>query len=155
MLAPTKADLMNTRPENGDSAIRNDFPNEDGVPNHAPDVTMGQVDNHDMLTGTDDTGHLYAAESTCLDWTSSLGDWAVDGYPRVGHSWPRGAFPPDFAPRSPGPGPWDLDNWQSALDESGCAPGVNLIETGPPDPTMNTVGSGGGYGGFYCFSLDP
>jgi hypothetical protein len=155
VLAPTRADLLYTRPENGDPVIRDDFPNEDGVPNHQPDVTMGEVDNHDMLTGTDDTGHLYHPTSTCLDWTSSVGNQALDGYPRVGHSWPRSAFPPDVAPRAPGPGPWDLDNWQSSLDESGCAPGVNLIEMGPPDPTSNTVGSGGGYGGFYCFSLDP
>jgi len=47
------------------------------------------------------------------------------------------------------------NNWMSALDESGCAPGVNLIEMGPPDPNSNTVGSGGGYGGIYCFALTP
>ena len=46
-------------------------------------------------------------------------------------------------------------NWMSSLDESGCAPGVNLIETGPPMQNAVTVGSGGGYGGFYCFSLVP
>jgi hypothetical protein len=47
------------------------------------------------------------------------------------------------------------NNWMSSLDESGCAPGVNLIEMGPPMASSNTVGSGGGYGGFYCFSLVP
>jgi hypothetical protein len=41
------------------------------------------------------------------------------------------------------------------LPGDGCAPGVSLIEMGPPDPSMPTVGSGGGYGGFYCFSLTP
>jgi hypothetical protein len=41
----------------------------------------------------------------------------------------------------------------SSLDESGCAAGINLIETGPPDTSEDTVGSGGGYGGFYCFAL--
>ena len=45
-------------------------------------------------------------------------------------------------------------NWMSALDESGCAPGVNLIQTGGPGRD-GTVGSGGGYGGFYCFALTP
>jgi len=43
----------------------------------------------------------------------------------------------------------------SALDEAGCAPGVNLVEMGPPNPNIPTVGSGGGYGGFYCFALTP
>ena len=44
---------------------------------------------------------------------------------------------------------------QKALDEAGCAPGVNLVETGPPNASNPTVGSGGGYGGFYCFALVP
>ena len=68
-----------------------------------------------------------------------------EGRPRVGHSWPREG----------GPGPDSFNSWMSSLDESGCAPGINLIETGPPDPFDNTVGSGGGYGGFYCFALNP
>jgi hypothetical protein len=58
-----------------------------------------------------------------------------------------------FAPPRDGAGMGDMSSWISALDEAGCAPGVNLIETGPPDPTNPTVGSGGGYGGFYCFAL--
>jgi hypothetical protein len=62
-----------------------------------------------------------------------------------------GVFPPGFD----GGGFGDLANWMSALDEAGCAPGVNLIETGPPNPSIRTVGSGGGYGGFYCFALSP
>jgi hypothetical protein len=47
------------------------------------------------------------------------------------------------------------DNWMSSLTESGCAPGVNLAEQGGPMASSNTVGSGGGYGGFYCFALTP
>jgi hypothetical protein len=43
----------------------------------------------------------------------------------------------------------------SALDESGCAPGVNLVEMGPPNPAHRTVGSGGGYGDFHCLALSP
>lgn len=42
----------------------------------------------------------------------------------------------------------------SALDESGCAPGVNLVQNGGPGKD-GTVGSGGGYGGWYCFALTP
>ena len=37
LLAMTKADLLYDRPMGADPAIGNDFPNEDGVPNHAPD----------------------------------------------------------------------------------------------------------------------
>jgi hypothetical protein len=48
-----------------------------------------------------------------------------------------------------------MDNWMSALDEAGCAPGVSLLEMGPPQANNPTVGSGGGYGGFYCFALTP
>jgi hypothetical protein len=68
--------------------------------------------------------------------------------PRVGHSWPRRV----------GPGPDGRrfgESWISALDEAGCAPGVSLIEMGAPDPKIPTVGSGGGYGGIYCFALSP
>lgn len=46
-------------------------------------------------------------------------------------------------------------NWMSILDEAGCAAGVNLIQDGPPDAKNPSVGSGGGYGGIYCFALSP
>ncbi len=142
LLAPDLASLMNIRPVGGDPAIKNDFPNEDGVPNHDPDLT-GEVDNHDMLTGSDLQGHLESPDVTCLDWTANAGNEAVEGEPRVGHSWPRDSSPIPF------------NSWTSSLIESGCAPGVSLIEMGPPDPNSNTVGSGGGYGGFFCFALIP
>ncbi len=53
-----------------------------------------------------------------------------------------------------GGGMGSMCNWMSALDESGCAPGVNLVQTGGPG-NDGTVGSGGGYGGWYCFALTP
>ena len=146
MLAPAKANLMGIRPTGGDPAIANDFPNEDGVPNHRPDPTMPQVDNHDMLTGTNLQGRLElqngANTRTCLDWTAATGNKTLEGSPRVGHSWPRGNT-------------GMINSWMSSLIESGCRAGINLIETGPPNPNENTVGSGGGYGGFYCFALVP
>jgi hypothetical protein len=189
VVAMTKDDLVQTRPRGADPAIINDLPNEDGVPNHNPDGN-GNVDNHDMLTGTNASGTLFSADwgATCHDWTSSVGS---DGRPHCGHTWPTGGgnggpmtrdggpLVRDGGPRMPEGGviiirdggfqidggmrpPWldggrsgDLANWMSALDESGCAPGVNLIETGPPNPSEHTVGSGGGYGGFYCFALSP
>jgi hypothetical protein len=171
LVARTRADLMNTRPLGADPAIIDDLPNEDGVPNHAPDGEL--VDNHDILTGSDAVGRLYKNDwsVTCHDWTSSVGS---DGKPRVGHSWPRGfgdfsgfgeggfpgfggdgGFPfPGFG----GDGGFDFgsfngESWASALDEAGCAAGANLIEMGPPNPNDPTVGSGGGYGGIYCFAL--
>jgi len=149
LVAMNKADLAQVRPKGADPAIINDLPNEDGVPNHAPDGTE-KVDNHDILTGSSATGTLYRNDwsVTCHDWTSAVGS---DGKPRVGHSWPRNAG----GGRSGGGGPGGLDNWMSALDEAGCAPGVSIIEMGPPNPNNPTVGSGGGYGGIYCFSLTP
>jgi hypothetical protein len=144
--ALTKADLLFDRPRNADAAIVNDFPNEDGVPNHRPDATQPQVDNHDFLTGSNAMGQLYSATATCKDWTGKAG---TEGKPRVGHAWPRGGG------GGAGPGGGSGANWMSSLDESGCAPGVNLVEMGGPLKDANTVGSGGGYGGFYCFSLTP
>jgi hypothetical protein len=144
LVAKNRADLVQPRPI-GDLLIVDDLPNEDGVPNHAPD---GQkVDNHDILTGSRENGRLYDADwsATCHDWTSKVGS---DGEPRVGHSWPRRV----------GPGPNGRnsgESWVSALDEAGCAPGVSLVEMGSPDPKIPTVGSGGGYGGIYCFALSP
>jgi hypothetical protein len=142
MLAPNLASMMAIRPQGGDPAIQNDFPNEDGVTNHRPDLTMDLVDNHDMLTGSDPVGHFAGSDLNCLDWTANAGDEALEGEPQVGHSWPRGPS-------------GQINSWISSLIESGCAPGVSLIEMGPPDPNSNTVGSGGGYGGFYCFALIP
>jgi hypothetical protein len=152
VLAMNLTALLKERPEGAATEIVNDFPNEFGVPNHDPDGT-GNVDNHDMLTGTNTTGTLYcpsnAASCTCNDWTSA----EATGKPRVGHSWPRsggggGGF-------GGGGGGGSMNNWMSALDEAGCAPGVSLIEMGPPMANNPTVGSGGGYGGFYCFALTP
>lgn len=155
ILAQNKADLLHDRPVGADPAIINDFPNEDGVPNHAPDPTAGQVDNHDFLTGTNASGQLYSATATCRDWTSAQGDRASEGRPRVGHSWPRFGGPGGHGGPGPGPGNVNSASWLSALDESGCAPGVAIIERGPPLDTEVTVGSGGGYGGIYCFALSP
>lgn len=144
LLAKTKADLVATRPIGADPAIANDFPNEDGVPNHQPDPNQPAVDNHDMLTGTNSSGQLYAASATCLDWTANAGNKTLEGQPRVGHSWPRTG-----GGMTGGSGA----HWMNSLTESGCAPGVNLIEMGGPMASSTTVGSGGGYGGFYCFAL--
>ena len=266
LVALKKADLLSTRPTSADPQIKNDLPNEDGVPNHNPDGT-GEVDNHDVLTGTGANGKVYKLDPrvTCNDWTKSEPDPA--DAPRVGHSWPRSfprpqpladggmsnpfadiaglfgdggfpAFPPGFNPFGgdggfpgfppgfnpfggggfpgfpPGFNPFggdgglppfpagfnpfgsadggiafpggfnpfggrgrdggmggnpfggggnpfgaagaiDMENWISSLDEAGCGAGVSIIEMGPPWESNPTVGSGGGYGGIYCFALTP
>ncbi|MFT3927079.1 MAG: hypothetical protein QM778_31325 [Myxococcales bacterium] len=148
LVANSLEELTALRPTAADPAIRDDLPNEDGVPNHDP-YGKGGVDNHDVLTGSDAAGRLYgsAPDNTCDDWTSA----APSGSPRMGHSWPRDSE----AVRAGDP----LASWSSAHDGAGCAPGLNLIETGKPitksplSPTGRSVGEGGGYGAIYCFAL--
>lgn len=155
LVAENKTDLSTTRPTGADSAIVNDLPNEDGVPNHAPDPNGGEVDNHDVLTGTNEQGKLFStnAASTCKDWTSSVG---TDGTPHCGHSWPRTGFGGGGGDKPGGGGFGSGENWMSALNEAGCAPGAYLIEAGPPGANgTKSVGDGGGYGGIYCFALTP
>lgn len=168
VLANKREDLLADRPTSADPAIINDLPNEAGVPNRNPDG-MGNVDNHQILTGSGTDGKLYTQppepmppaagrgggpggpggafgsgtscddgwtpeKATCWNWTS------VDpgGCPRVGHSWPR-----------QGSG----INWISVWNEGGCAPGATLDDRTAPDGM--SVGSFGGYGGFYCFAVRP
>lgn len=155
LVSTGRADILMVRPGSADATIKNDLPNEDGVPNHDPDGT-GQVDNHDILTGTNDKGMLYKndVKVTCNDWTKSEGDSA--DAPRVGHSWPRsGPGGGGGRPGGGGGGSFSGENWMSALDEAGCGAGVSVIEMGPPMESIPTVGSGGGYGGIYCFALTP
>ena len=38
---------------------------------------------------------------------------------------------------------------------SGIATTATVVLTGGSDPNNPIVGSGGGYGGFYCFAFDP
>jgi hypothetical protein len=134
LFAMNKAALMNTRPLGADPVIIDDFPNEDGVPNHNPGT--GIIDNHNTLTGSTAMGTLdtRGLSATCQDWTSSE---AAGGKPRCGVSWPRGR----------------LAHWISTLDEGGCAPGAT--PPGAEAGTRGTVGALGGYGGFYCFALTP
>jgi hypothetical protein len=156
--------IGSNRPGGADPAIRDDLPNEFGIPNHtdgAPGCVGSECpDNHQTLTGTNCVGELYTGGGnsggqneitpdctgvtppnnppnpayTCNDWTSS----AEAGDPWCGHSWPRN-----------GSGL----SWMSAAKDGGCAPCVRLEEMG--GVTENCVGSAGGYGGFYCFEYKP
>lgn len=142
LIAASKADLLANRPQGADPAIIDDLPNEEGIPNHQPDPNLPPEDNHHMLTGSNREGRLQSATATCLDWTSSKGE-ASEGRPRAGLAWPRAMTS------------GNATNWMSALDAPGCAPGVRIEEGGGPKPNDNSVGNGGGYGGFYCFSTVP
>ena len=156
LVAMNRTDILTERPTGADAAIVNDLPNEDGVPNHDPD-NSGDVDNHDVLTGTNDKGQVFSADGafTCNDWTSK----ESSGSPRVGHSWPRlggGGGGGGSFPGGGGGGGGMMNNWMSALNEAGCAPGAFIIEAGPPGANgTKSVGDGGGYGGIYCFALTP
>jgi hypothetical protein len=141
-VAATKSDLLEERPGGADTAIVDDLPNEEGIPNHtdgSPGCSGNACpDNHDTLTGSKADG-TWDGESTCDDWTST----EAEGRPRVGHSWPAQSGM----------------NWIQAHATAGCAAGVNLVQGGGgkgTDPGGGaSVGALGGYGAIYCFALSP
>jgi hypothetical protein len=135
VVAMTKNALLSERPMGADPEIADDLPNEFGVPNHTPDPAAGPQDNHHILTGSDTSGRVAGAASTCDDWTSTQ----ADGRPRFGYSWIAAG----------------RTHWLSGGDEGGCGAGVVLTAGSPSDPQNPVVGSGGGYGGLYCFALMP
>ena len=147
LVANNLTDLFQDRPATAASAIKQDLPNEDGVPNHRPDPAAPEDDNHHILTGSDTAGMLYTAEprATCSDWTSSSTNNATTGdgvgRPRIGFSWTAQG----------------RTNWISGQTEGGCGAGITGIgmENGGSNPSNPIVGSGGGYGGIYCFAMTP
>jgi len=144
LVAQDLTGLLQARPV-GDAAIKDDLPNEDGIPNHKPNLAAAKEDdNHHTLTGSNDKGTLYSATATCKDWTTTSTDNSASGAgrPRIGFSWQA---PPSRV------------NWVSGQDEGGCGAGVTgvMMENGGSDPGNPIVGSGGGYGGIYCFALVP
>lgn len=148
VMAPTKADLIAVRPKNGDPTIQNDLPNENGIPNHRPDPTVPAVDNHHTITGSDANGKLKSATATCKDWTTKDGSAAANnGKPSAGFSWPRGGVVSTTAR--------DGSNWMTTGEAPGCGAGIEIVENGPAPLGSIIIGGGGGYGGFYCFALNP
>jgi hypothetical protein len=137
IFAMTRDELLSERPQGADEEIRDDLPNEFGVPNHKPDPTGEALDNHHVLTGSSPEGYVQGPTSTCDDWTTTDPD---AGRPRVGFSWPANGRP---------------GHWLSGQDEGGCGAGVLLEEMGGSNPNNPIVGSGGGYGAIYCFALMP
>jgi hypothetical protein len=151
LVSNTKSDLLNDRP-NADAAIKNDLPNEYGVPNHRPDPNKPNVDNHQFVTGSGADGKLYTTtvtpNSTCLDWTSTA---ASGSKPRAGISWPKSGMAKEIGAR-----PENMKNWISVFDLWGCEAGLDLTDSDKIGTEgVYTIGNGGGYGGFYCFALAP
>ena len=131
LLSRNIAGLLTERPR-GDPQIVNDLPDEHGR-------GLQQFgDNHEVLTGSDNTGKLASADpaSTCEDWTSAQGRGS--GRPMCGVSWPRTSK--------------SGESWISARRAPGCAAGYNL---GGGDKGTYCVGCKGGYGAIYCFALTP
>lgn len=138
LVATTLDGLLGERPD-GDASIVDDLPNERGESqeNQPGASAAGTADNHDVLTGTDQSGQLDASDAaaTCGDWTSTT----VSGRPRLGHSWPASSG----------------QSWITAHTAAGCAAVVNLVDNGPGSRSCSGVGCGGGYGAIYCFALSP
>jgi hypothetical protein len=131
LIANDLAGLQSTRPA-GDPQTVNDLPDEFGVPLHM------YGDTHDVLTGSNTEGRLESLDpvTTCYNWTSAVGP-GTENEVRCGHSWPA----------------MSGQHWITAHRVRGCAPGVNLIQNGPGEG--DCVGCGGGWGGIYCFALEP
>jgi hypothetical protein len=143
LIAQNLTDLLKDRPNSPDAATKGDLPNESGIGNHRPNPNAPEDDNHHTLTGSNDKGTLYSQSATCMDWTTTSKMNAANqaGRPRIGFSWQTGG----------------RTNWISGQDEGGCGAGVTGegTENGGSDPSNPIVGSGGGYGGIYCFAMVP
>jgi hypothetical protein len=136
LLAMTKADLLFDRPRGADVQIANDFPNENGINNSTPNPGGPKEDNHHFLTGSNSMGQL-DGDHTCDSWET---------LETTGANPPRTGFSYVISNRR---------HWFYGQVEGGCAAGFDLDGSGPANPSIHHVASGGGYGGFYCFALKP
>ena len=135
LVASSLSALLMNRPMDAEAAIKNDLPNENGVPNRT-DAMPGMDDNHDTVTGSNAQG-MYDNGNTCGDWTSTEVVMGQRG-PTVGHSWPSEQ---------------SGVSWIRAHNAPGCAASVMLTQTGAG--SGQGIGNSGGYGGIYCFALQP
>ncbi len=131
LIANNIAGLISGNRPAGDSQTVNDLPDENGTPL----TTLG--DSHDVMTASTTQGRFEgtSAANTCNDWTDA-GPGTANAV-RCGHSWPA----------------MSGQHWIRAHQLRGCSPGVNLVQNGPG--TGTSVGAGGGWGGIYCFALEP
>jgi hypothetical protein len=128
LIAMNRQGLLSTRPMGNAQAVA-DLPDETGQ------GTRRLGDTHDVVTGSNTMGMLrtMSLASTCQDWTSTMGNGPVG----LGHSWPAGSGM----------------HWIQAHTVPSCAAGVNLVQSGGGN--SSSIGSGGGWGGIYCFALTP
>jgi hypothetical protein len=136
LLATDLAGLLSGDRPAGDSTISVDLPNETGVPNHR--AGGAELDNHDVLTGSDKTGRLHTYPN-CENWSTTATSGGTTGLgngPMAGHAWPARSG----------------QHWIQAHGVSGCAASV---VSGQGGFGGGGVGDGGGYGGIYCFALVP
>ena len=147
LVASNLTQLLMPRPGDAAPAIKDNLPNEYGIPNGMDGCTGSTtcVDNHQVLTGTNEMGMLYTGngtspvfptkDGTCNDWTTVSMDPMY--WPWCGHSWSRSGASASF------------NNWMSSYNDAGCAP--CFTQGGGVTASQHCVGSAGGYGGFYCF----
>ena len=166
LFSANKANLIGFRPSDADASIKNDFPNETGSPNHsdgAPGCTGNNCpDNHDTLTGSDAMGQLYTTGESDLQ--------RLDEHRRQRGQAARrallaaNAVQHEHLHRRAAPmGGGGSSGAPTAATATGCRrstkpdarPGSTCWRWVRPNPSNPTVGSGGGYGGFYCFALTP
>ena len=128
LIAQDRAGLLAERPA-GDPEVINDLPDETGE-------GTSPLGHTSAITGSNTMGRLYSpdAKNTCNDWTSNTLE-AI--FVMTGHPW----FTTGAA------------NWLQSHPERSCVAGVRLGDAGNGDGS--SIGSGGGWGGFYCFALTP
>jgi hypothetical protein len=128
LIAPDIAGLLEERPA-GDPEAVNDLPDETGE-------ATSRLGHTSAITASTTMGKLFfpEAKNTCNDWTSKTLEavFIMTGHPTLA----TGAA-----------------NWVQSHPERSCIPGVRLGDTGNGDGS--SIGSGGGWGGFYCFALTP
>jgi len=132
LFSANKAGLQDFRPH-ADELILDDLPDETG------EGTKHLGDTHDVITGSNWDGQLDSTDlaSTCQDWTST--QTTETTAIAVGHAW--------SAPKSGA-------HWIRSHYVLGCGAGVNL-DLDNPNEDFSIIGGGGGWGGFYCFALEP
>jgi hypothetical protein len=129
LIAMNRAGLLAGNRPAGDAAAVADLPDETGQ------GTRRLGDTHDVITGSNTMGQLRSPvlANTCQDWTSAMGTGTIG----FGHAWPAGSGM----------------HWIQVHTGRNCAAGVNLVQNGGGNG--QSIGAGGGWGGIYCFALQP
>ena len=148
LVASNLTQLLMPRPGDAAAAIKDNLPNEYGIPNGMDGCSTSTtcVDNHQVITGTNEMGQLYTGsgtspmfamkDGTCGDWTNKTN--SVMYWPWCGHSWSRQGAGTSF------------NNWMSSYNDAGCVPCARTTEAGGVIADTHCIGSAGGYGGYYC-----